>query len=128
MSQQHIFRITATFAIFIAVSLTANGQSIERARDWAIPFKGTPGALNAITDVPGVTVGQVTLISGSGQLKMGTGPIRTGVTAILPRGSTFDPVFAGSFSFNGNGDMTGTHSTRPRAVWFRKAPLVAEPA
>lgn len=83
--------------------------SIERARDWGIPFGGTPGPLNAITDVPGLTVGQVTLVSGSGRLSKGKGPVRTGVTAILPRGKKFDPVFAGDAAFNGNGDMTGTH-------------------
>jgi L-aminopeptidase/D-esterase-like protein len=65
--------------------------------------------LNAITDVPGVLVGHVTLISGDGPLVKGKGPIRTGVTAILPRGKTFDPVYAGWEAFNGNGDMTGTH-------------------
>ncbi|MEP7246096.1 MAG: P1 family peptidase [Gammaproteobacteria bacterium] len=81
-----------------------------RARDLGVPFHGTPGALNAITDVAGVEVGHVTLMSGSGALKRGTGPVRTGVTAILPRGKTkpTDPVFAGWFSQNGNGEMTGT--------------------
>ena len=81
-----------------------------RARTLGIPFDGTPGRLNAITDVEGVTVGQTTLISGSGALKVGKGPVRTGVTAILPRGakSLSDPVFAAWFSQNGNGEMTGT--------------------
>jgi D-aminopeptidase len=81
-----------------------------RARDLGVPFDGTPGVFNAITDVPGVEVGHTTLISGSGPLKMGVGPVRTGVTAILPRGKTNlnDPVFAGWFSLNGNGEMTGT--------------------
>jgi D-aminopeptidase len=81
-----------------------------RARDLGIPFDGTPGPLNAITDVAGVTVGHTTLISGEGKLEIGKGPIRTGVTAILPRGknSMMDPVFAGTFSQNGNGEMTGT--------------------
>src|SRR5277367_4406276 len=81
-----------------------------RARDLEIPFDGTPGPLNAITDVAGVTVGHTTLISGEGKLEVGKGPIRTGVTAILPRGnnSMMDPVFAGTFSQNGNGEMTGT--------------------
>ena len=70
----------------------------------------SPGPLNAITDVAGVEVGESTLISGSGRLKVGTGPVRTGVTAILPRGkdAPFDPVFAGWFTLNGNGEMTGT--------------------
>ena len=74
-----------------------------------MPFQGTPGALNAITDVVGVGVGFSTLISGAGLLVQGNGPIRTGVTAILPRGKTFDPVFAATHVLNGNGDMTGTH-------------------
>jgi D-aminopeptidase len=80
----------------------------DRARDLGIPFEGQTGPLNAITDVAGVTVGQVTLISGDGPLQTGTGPVRTGVTAVLPRGKTYDPVFAGWYSLNGNGEMTGT--------------------
>src|SRR5438094_1041006 len=81
-----------------------------RARDLGIPFEGTPGKFNAITDVPGVEVGYTTLISGEGKLEVGKGPLRTGVTAILPRGhaSLNDPVYAGFFSLNGNGEMTGT--------------------
>ena len=83
---------------------------IVRARDLGIPFNGTPGKFNAITDVPGVEVGYTTLISGEGKLEVGNGPVRTGVTAILPRGrdNMNDPVFAGYFSLNGNGEMTGT--------------------
>jgi L-aminopeptidase/D-esterase-like protein len=81
-----------------------------RARDLGIPFDGTPGPYNAITDVAGVLVGHTTLISGSGPLKVGEGPVRTGVTAVLPRGldSLSNPVFAGWFAQNGNGEMTGT--------------------
>jgi len=81
-----------------------------RARDLGIPFEGTPGKFNAITDVPGVEVGYTTLIRGEGKLEVGKGPVRTGVTAILPRGhaSLNDPVYAGFFSLNGNGEMTGT--------------------
>src|SRR5438270_8779618 len=81
-----------------------------RARDLGIPFDGAPGKFNAITDVPGVEVGYTTLISGEGKLEVGKGPVRTGVTAILPRGreDMNDPVFAGWFSLNGNGEMTGT--------------------
>jgi D-aminopeptidase len=81
-----------------------------RARDLGIPFEGTPGKFDAITDVPGVEVGYTTLISGDGKLEVGKGPVRTGVTAILPRGhaSLNDPVYAGFFSLNGNGEMTGT--------------------
>src|SRR5213596_2111278 len=83
---------------------------IIRARDLGIPFEGTPGKFNAITDVSGVEVGYRTLISGEGKLEVGKGPVRTGVTAILPRGpaSLNDPVYAGFFSLNGNGEMTGT--------------------
>src|SRR5271166_4645696 len=81
-----------------------------RARDLGVPFDGTPGALNAITDVSGVTVGHATLISGEGKLEIGKGPVRTGVTAVLPLGkdSMMHPVFAGWWSLNGNGEMTGT--------------------
>ncbi len=91
------------------VSQVVLAQSKPRARDLGIPFEGTPGPLNAITDVKGVEVGHTTLISGSGKLEVGKGPVRTGVTAILPRGKSMsDPVFAGWFSQNGNGEMTGT--------------------
>ena len=83
---------------------------VVRARDLGVPFDGTPGKLNSITDVPGVEVGYTTLISGEGKLEVGKGPVRTGVTAIIPRGhnSLNDPVYAGYFSLNGNGEMTGT--------------------
>ena len=82
-----------------------------RARDIGVPFEGIPGPLNAITDVAGVEVGYATLISGQGKLVVGKGPVRTGVTAIIPRGhdSLNDPVYAGVFSLNGNGEMTGTN-------------------
>jgi D-aminopeptidase len=85
-------------------------RKIVRGRDLGVPFEGTPGKFNAITDVPGVEVGYTTLISGEGKLEVGKGPVRTGVTAILPRGhaSLNDPVYAGFFSLNGNGEMTGT--------------------
>src|SRR5713101_38857 len=85
-------------------------KKVVRARDVGIPFEGTPGQYNAITDVAGVEVGYTTLISGEGKLDVGKGPVRTGVTAILPRGhaSLNDPVYAGFFSLNGNGEMTGT--------------------
>ncbi len=81
-----------------------------RARDLGVPFDGVPGPLNAITDVAGVLVGHTTLISGSGKLIVGEGPVRTGVTAVLPRGreSLSNAVFAGWFAQNGNGEMTGT--------------------
>lgn len=88
------------------------GQEMElsscRARDLGIPFDGTPGLLNAITDVRGVEVGQITLIQGQGRLVVGKGPVRTGVTAVLPAGKTYKPLFAGWSSLNGNGELTGT--------------------
>ena len=84
-------------------------QNRPRARDLGVPFEGVPGPLNAITDVKGVEVGHTTLISGDGKLVVGQGPVRTGVTAIFPRGKdSTDQVFAGWFSLNGNGEMTGT--------------------
>jgi D-aminopeptidase len=83
---------------------------VVRARDLGVSFDGTPGKLNSITDVPGVEVGYTTLISGEGKLEVGKGPVRTGVTAIIPRGhdSLNDPVYAAYFNLNGNGEMTGT--------------------
>jgi D-aminopeptidase len=80
-----------------------------RGRDLGIPFEGTPGPFNAIIDVPGVTVGHTTLIAGAGKLEVGKGPVRTGVTAILPRGKdSLAPVFAAWSALNGAGEMTGT--------------------
>ena len=88
----------------------APAQAKPRARDLGIPLPGTPGPEDAITDVPGVEVGQSTLISGDGRLIRGKGPVRTGVTAVFPRGKhSSDPVFAGHFALNGNGEMTGIH-------------------
>jgi L-aminopeptidase/D-esterase-like protein len=104
-TRQHI----GALAIMAILASSVHAQAPERARDWGIPLSGNPGPLNAITDVPGVWVGMTTLISGDGPLVKGKGPVRTGVTAILPRAKTFDPVFAGWDAFNGNGDMTGTH-------------------
>src|SRR5437588_388157 len=89
---------------------STSAQKVVRARDLGIPFDGSPGPLNAITDVAGVEVGYTTLVSGEGKLEVGKGPVRTGVTAVIPRGhaSLNDPVYAGVFSLNGNGEMTGT--------------------
>ncbi len=93
----------------LGVASPAIAQNAPRARDLGVPFEGTPGPLNSITDVKGVEVGYRTLISGEGKLQVGVGPVRTGVTAIFPRGQTaVDPVFAGWFTENGNGEMTGT--------------------
>src|ERR1041385_4509166 len=104
--------------LFVALCLTsfisfAHAQDKSgakpRARGLGVPFDGTPGPLNAITDVGGVEVGHTTLISGEGALKVGVGPVRTGVTAVLPRGrNNSDPVMAAWWTLNGNGEMTGT--------------------
>lgn len=93
-----------------------------RARDLGVPFDGTPGPLNAITDVAGVTVGHTTLISGEGKLVVGKGPIRTGVTAVFPRGKDSNDlgVFAGWWSLNGNGEMTGT-------TWVEESGILTGP-
>lgn len=99
---------TITFFLFCFLSTLLMAQQ-KRARDYSIPFDGKPGTFNAITDVAGVTVGQVTLLKGDGKLVKGVGPVRTGVTAILPRGKTFAPCYAAWYALNGNGDMTGTH-------------------
>ena len=100
--------------------LGADTQIKPRARELGIPFDGVPGPFNAITDVTGVTVGQKTLISGEGKLVVGEGPVRTGVTAILPRGKSYDPVFAGWYALNGNGEMTGT-------TWVEESGLLESP-
>src|SRR5947199_560272 len=92
-----------------ARSTVAN--KIVRARDLGVPFDGGPGQLNAITDVAGVEVGYTTIIRGEGKLVVGKGPVRTGVTDIIPSGqdSLNDPVYAAVFSLNGNGELTGTN-------------------
>jgi L-aminopeptidase/D-esterase-like protein len=94
--------------VLLSLTAQAETQTRPRGRDLGIPFPGRTGPANAITDVAGIAVGHVTLIEGEGKLVPGKGPIRTGVTAILtrPRGN-WDPVFAGWFNLNGNGDMTG---------------------
>ena len=103
--------IAVLFSLLVPSLLPAQTETttIVRARDLGVPFDGTPGPLDAITDVSGVEVGNVTLISGEGPLRVGEGPVRTGVTSIFPRGiKDPDPVYAGWFSLNGNGEMTGT--------------------
>ncbi|MGB9404343.1 MAG: P1 family peptidase [Candidatus Acidiferrales bacterium] len=103
-------RALVTFSSVALLALSAGAQTKKpRARDLGVPFDGTPGPLNAITDVAGVEVGDRTIISGEGKLQVGVGPVRTGVTAIFPRGkASADPVFAGWYTENGNGEMTGT--------------------
>jgi D-aminopeptidase len=96
-------------ALLLIAAGTAGAQSPERAGELGIPLEGSSGPLDAITDVAGVAVGHTTLVRGSGRLRVGEGPVRTGVTAIFPRGTRdLSPVFAGWFSLNGNGEMTGT--------------------
>jgi D-aminopeptidase len=104
-----MIRYLTLVLITVMLDPLTSAQTKPRARDLGIPFEGTPGALNSITDVKGIEVGQITLISGDGKLQVGAGPIRTGVTAILPRGKeSNDQAFAGWYSLNGNGEMTGT--------------------
>jgi D-aminopeptidase len=102
-------RFSSFLLIVTMAAVIASSQTKPRARDLGVPFDGTPGPNNAITDVKGVEVGHTTLISGEGKLKIGEGPVRTGVTAVLPRGKTSnDAVFGAWFTLNGNGEMTGT--------------------
>jgi L-aminopeptidase/D-esterase-like protein len=101
-------RFAITVLITMLITLGAQAQTRPRGRELGIPFPGKTGPNNAITDVAGISVGHVTLIEGEGKLIPGKGPIRTGVTAILPRPKgNWDPVFAATFNLNGNGDMTG---------------------
>jgi L-aminopeptidase/D-esterase-like protein len=107
--------LAVSLCVYLCAALLAPVAAAEvpakpRARDLGIPFDGQPGKYNAITDVAGVLVGHTTLISGSGKLEVGKGPVRTGVTAILPRGLASQDQFsyAGWFAQNGNGEMTGT--------------------
>jgi L-aminopeptidase/D-esterase-like protein len=103
------FLVPSYLAASLFAGILCSAQTKPRARDLGVPFDGTPGANNAITDVKGIEVGHTTLISGNGKLKVGEGPVRTGVTAIHPRGKNAnDSVFAGWFTLNGNGEMTGT--------------------
>ncbi len=117
-------RIVNSVLVLLLFSHFALAQVKPRARDLGIPFEGTPGPLNSITDVKGVVVGHTTLIFGDGKLQVGTGPVRTGVTAVLPRGqqSINNPVFAGWFTLNGNGEMTGT--TWVEESGFLEGPLM----
>src|SRR5262245_14927776 len=104
----HSIRLVLGLVLATAGAASSMAQTRTRGRDLGIPFAGQTGPLNAITDVSGVAVGHVTLIEGEGKLVPGKGPIRTGVTAILPRPrGNWDPVFAATFNQNGNGDMTG---------------------
>lgn len=117
------FLLLTLSSLFQSASLQAmqTRQTKPRARELGVPFDGTPGPFNAITDVKGVEVGHTTLISGEGKLEVGAGPVRTGVTAVLPRGrQSSDPVFAGWYSLNGNGEMTGT-------TWIEESGFLESP-
>jgi D-aminopeptidase len=114
--------IIAFFTALLSLSLVGGPiQNKPRARDLGIPFEGTPGPWNAITDVKGVEVGHLTLIEGEGKLVVGKGPVRTGVTAIFPQGRSFrERVFGAWFTLNGNGEMTGT-------TWLRESGCLGAP-
>src|SRR5687768_14181015 len=95
--------LVISVVLSIVFSSAASAQAKPRARDLGVPFDGTPGALNAITDVPGIEVGVATVNEGTGERAA-----RTGVTVIWPKGKKWEPVFAGWFAGNGFGDLTGT--------------------
>jgi D-aminopeptidase len=118
------FLVVVFASMLLASSCLAqeNTTAKPRARDLGVPFDGTPGPLNAITDVTGVTVGHTTLISGEGKLVVGQGPVRTGVTAVFPRGKDSKDlgVFAGWWTLNGNGEMTGT-------TWVEESGILTGP-
>ena len=105
-----VVSLLVTSILITSLAEAQGGPPVKpRARDLQIPIEGTPGALGAITDVAGVEVGHTTLVSGAGPLRVGQGPVRTGVTVIHPRGrANADPVFGAWFTLNGNGEMTGT--------------------
>jgi D-aminopeptidase len=112
--------MSAGIVIMLLVPALVQAQK-PRERDLKLPIGGTSGALDAITDVAGVEVGHTTLISGSGKLVVGKGPLRTGVTVVHPRGKANpDPVFAAWFTLNGNGEMTGT-------TWVQESGLLEGP-
>ena len=115
-------RGTLLLALLLANAAFAQAKAARpRARDLGVPIEGTPGSLDAITDVRGVEVGHTTLISGSGKLVVGRGPIRTGVTVVHPRGKANpDPVFGAWFTLNGNGEMTGT-------TWLQESGILEGP-
>jgi D-aminopeptidase len=119
----HSFLVLCVFSLLGTACLAQEKTATKpRARDLGVPFDGTPGPLNAITDVAGVTVGHTTLISGEGKLVVGKGPVRTGVTAVFPRGKEVNDagVFAGWWSLNGNGEMTGT-------TWVEESGILTGP-
>ncbi len=115
--------VVCAVAVFAAVGAAQAQPAKPRARELGISplIGGTPGAIDAITDIPGVEVGHTTLISGEGKLVRGQGPVRTGVTIVHPRGKTNpDPVFGAWFTLNGNGEMTGT-------TWLQESGILEGP-
>ena len=117
---RHLRILLGLGVVFVLVA-SVHGQSKPRARDLGIPFDGSPGRYNAITDVAGVEVGLTTLISGKGALVVGKGPVRTGVTAIFPRGKdSSNQAFGAWFTLNGNGEMTGT-------TWLEESGILEGP-
>ena len=121
MMVERIRTIVALLLLTLAALQGTHSQTKPRARDLGVPFDGTPGPFNAITDVKGVEVGYSTIISGDGKLVVGKGPVRTGVTAIFPKGKEFrDRVFGAWFTLNGNGEMTGT-------TWLQESGFLVTP-
>ena len=121
MKKASALLILLLLALHLFVPMKSSAQNKPRARDLGVPFEGTPGKFNAITDVKGVEVGYTTLISGEGKLVVGKGPVRTGVTAIFPQGKDFkERVFASWFTLNGNGEMTGT-------TWLEESGCLGSP-
>src|SRR3954470_23720488 len=119
MRRSYVNLVAAVVLTLSTAFLSA--QVKPRARDLGVPFDGTPGPLNAITDVKGVEVGFTTLVAEGTGTEPGKGPVRTGVTAVLPRGArSADPVMGGWFSLNGNGEMTGT-------AWLEESGMLAGP-
>lgn len=111
----------APLLVVLAFPCGVSAQRVPDARALGVPLTGQPGAYNAITDVEGVEVGHATIIRGQGRLVVGEGPVRTGVTAVLPRGrEAGDSAFAAWFSLNGNGEMTGT-------TWIEHSGLLESP-
>ncbi len=118
---QTILLISLVVLHLFGIPMQTTAQNKPRARALGIPFDGTPGQFNAITDVKGVEVGYTTLISGDGKLVAGKGPVRTGVTAIFPQGKNFrERVFGAWFALNGNGEMTGT-------TWLEESGCLGSP-
>jgi D-aminopeptidase len=113
-------RCISVLILPLLLTFSACAQETTRARDLGVPFFRTTGQWNAITDVAGVEVGFSTIIRGDGKLVPGEGPVRTGVTAVLPRGRTNDPVFAAWYTLNGNGEMTGT-------TWIKESGFLETP-